>query len=122
MSRAAPRSTHFRWTGLVFGVSAIYRETQRRGDTAGSNTIGQQLYAGNRSRKPEGRRNRELRTLPFLPTEVRLSNFYQDVACQRGILRQKGNFFYLLFLLLLKDIEVTLYSQSINCQDDGNKL
>lgn len=91
VSRAAPR---FCSSGLVFGVSAIYRETQRprRTTTSGDNFM-PVTGAGNKNAK-EGATNRELRALPFLPTEASLSYFYHHAACQRGILRQKGDYLF----------------------------
>lgn len=83
----------------LFSARRQFIVKQIRGEetTGADKKSGQQLYmpvtgAGNQN--AEGRRNRELRALPLLPTEVRLPHFCQDVACQRGILRQKGDYLF----------------------------
>ena len=88
----------------LFSARRQFIVKQIRGEetTGADKKSGQQLYmpvtgAGNQN--AEGRRNRELRALPLLPTEVRLPHFCQDVACQRGILRQKGDYLFFLFFL-----------------------
>lgn len=82
----------------LFSARRQFIVKHRGEETTGADKkSGQQLYmpvtgAGNQN--AEGRRNRELRALPLLPTEVRLPHFCQDVACQRGILRQKGDYLF----------------------------